>query len=55
LSEFFAMSVWFSTSAVVPALSSDWHLTGAGQAWLTMSVQIGFVVGPTEESRFTVV
>jgi MFS family permease len=45
LSEFFAMSVWFSASAVVPALSSDWHLTGGGQAWLTMSVQIGFVVG----------
>ncbi len=43
--EFQAMSVWFSASAVVPALSTEWHLSGADQAWLTMSVQIGFVVG----------
>ena len=50
LSEFLAMSVWFSASAVVPALSSDWHLTGAGQAWLTMSVQIGFIVGAFSSS-----
>jgi MFS family permease len=39
------MAVWFSASAVVPALTSAWHLDDAGQAWLTMSVQIGFVVG----------
>ena len=45
LAEFLGMSVWFSASAVVPALSTDWHLSGADQAWLTMSVQIGFVVG----------
>ncbi|HEY6952203.1 MAG TPA: MFS transporter [Bacteroidota bacterium] len=45
LAEFFGMSVWFSASAVVPALSSEWLLNGADQSWLTMSVQIGFVVG----------
>ena len=39
------MSVWFSASAVVPALSAAWSLDDAGRAWLTMSVQIGFVVG----------
>ena len=39
------MSVWFSASAVVPALVSAWGLTASGQAWLTMSVQLGFVVG----------
>lgn len=37
--------VWFSASAVVPALSAAWGLTEAGRAWLTMSVQIGFVAG----------
>lgn len=52
LAEFLAMSVWFSASAVVPALISDWHLDGAGQAWLTMSVQIGFVVGAFASSLF---
>src|SRR4030042_3101791 len=45
LTELLAMSVWFSASAVVPALAAAWKLTGAGQAWLTMSVQLGFVVG----------
>ncbi len=39
------MSVWFSASAVVPALTTAWALTASGQAWLTMSVQIGFVAG----------
>ncbi len=39
------MSVWFSASAVVPALSQRWHLGDSGRAWLTMSVQLGFVVG----------
>ncbi len=39
------MSVWFSASAVVPALAAAWGLGASSQAWLTMSVQIGFVVG----------
>lgn len=45
LTEFLGMSVWFSASAVVPALASAWKLGGSGQAWLTMSVQLGFVAG----------
>jgi MFS family permease len=44
-SELLAMGVWFSASSVVPALTSAWNLTDSGRAWLTMSVQIGFVVG----------
>jgi MFS family permease len=39
------MSVWFSASAVVPALAKAWGLGASGQAWLTMSVQLGFVAG----------
>lgn len=45
LAELLGMSVWFSATAVVPALTDEWHLSGSGQAWLTMSVQIGFVAG----------
>lgn len=45
LAELLAMAVWFSASAVVPALTEAWSLDESGQAWLTMSVQIGFVVG----------
>ena len=40
-----AMALWFSASAVVPQLTAEWSLTGAEQSWLTMSVQLGFVVG----------
>src|SRR5262249_57725306 len=39
-----AMAVWFSASAVVPALASQWHLSAGAAAWLTASVQAG--VGP---------
>jgi len=45
LAEFLAMTLWFSASAVVPALTEIWALNEAGRAWLTMSVQIGFVAG----------
>jgi MFS family permease len=40
-----AMAVWFSASAVVPALTETWTLNDGGKSWLTMSVQIGFVIG----------
>lgn len=40
-----AKTVWFSASAVMPQLTAEWGLSGAGRAWLTMSVQVGFVVG----------
>ncbi len=43
--ELLGMTVWFSASAVVPALTELWALSDGGRAWLTMSVQIGFVVG----------
>ena len=43
--ELLAMGLWFSASAVSPALSLEWDLSDSSKAWLTMSVQIGFVVG----------
>jgi MFS family permease len=45
LAELLGMATWFSASAVVPALSEQWSLSDNGRSWLTMSVQIGFVVG----------
>jgi MFS family permease len=45
LASMLAMSLWFSASAVVPQLTAEWGLSDAGQSWLTMSVQLGFVVG----------
>lgn len=40
-----AMSLWFSASAVLPALTAQFRLTPFMQAALTSSVQLGFVVG----------
>lgn len=39
------MSLWFSGSAVVPALRIEWQLSEAAANWLTLAVQIGFVFG----------
>ena len=52
VAEMLAMGVWFSASAVVPVLTTLWQLDGAGQAWLTMSVQIGFVFGALTSAIF---
>jgi MFS family permease len=43
--ELLSMGVWFSASAVAPALSAAWSLDDSGRSWLTMSVQAGFVAG----------
>ena len=40
-----AMALWFSASAVIPALVAQYHLTGFAQAALTSGVQAGFVIG----------
>ncbi len=50
--ELLAMAVWFSASAVVPALTQAWALDDSGRAWLTMSVQIGFVAGAFGSALF---
>ncbi len=45
LAELLGMAVWFSASAVIPALTEAWSLSDGGRAWLTISVQLGFVIG----------
>ncbi len=40
-----SMSTWFSTAAVLAQLRDDWGLTRSQGAWLTLAVQLGFVVG----------
>ena len=45
LAELLGMAVWFSASAVVPALTEAWGLDAGGRSWLTISVQLGFVAG----------
>jgi MFS family permease len=45
LAELLALCVWFSASAVLPALRREWALGDAGGAALTIAVQAGFIVG----------
>jgi len=45
IAELLGMAVWFSASAVVSELAEAWSLNDSGRAWLTMSVQGGFVIG----------
>jgi MFS family permease len=40
-----AMALWFSASAVVPALVAEYRLSGFAQAALSSGVQAGFVLG----------
>jgi len=45
LAELFSMSLWFSGSAVIPSLTKEWHLTESQVSWISIAVQLGFVVG----------
>jgi MFS family permease len=45
LAELLGMSLWFSASAVVPALRVEWNLSDSSAGWLTIAVQLGFVCG----------
>ncbi len=40
-----SMTTWFSATAVIPKLQSIWNLTPTLSAWLTIGVQLGFVIG----------
>src|SRR5678816_4692147 len=43
--ELLGMALWFSGSAVVPALSVEWRLSPSQISWLAIAVQLGFVAG----------
>ena len=40
-----SMGAWFSASAVLPQLRTLWHFSASVGAWMTISVQLGFVAG----------
>jgi len=39
------LAPWFSATAVGPAMVAEWSMSGTAAAWLTMAVQLGFVLG----------
>src|SRR6056297_2689482 len=54
VAELFAMTLWFSGSAVGPELAEMWSLSAAETAWLTNAVQLGFVVGALLSASLTI-
>jgi len=53
VAELLAMSLWFSATAAAPELAAEWNLTPTETAWLTIAVQLGFVVGALLSSFLT--
>jgi MFS family permease len=51
--ELCGMAPWFSASAVAPTLAEQWRLGAAQAAWLTISVQLGFVAGALVSALLT--
>jgi MFS family permease len=45
IAELLALSLWFSATAALPALSQEWQLSDSGRAGLTIAVQFGFIIG----------
>src|ERR1051325_6074524 len=45
VAELLGMSLWFSGSAVVPALMREWNLSPSQISWIAIAVQLGFVAG----------
>jgi MFS family permease len=43
--ELLGMALWFSGSAVVPALDREWNLSDEQVSWIAIAVQLGFVAG----------
>ena len=52
VAELGALSLWFSATAVIPALRTTWMSVDA-QAWLSMAVTVGFVVGTVVSAVLT--
>jgi len=45
MSQLLVLTLWFSAAAVAPQLRVEWDLSIAATSWLTLAVQVGFVVG----------
>ena len=48
----FGMALWFGVSAVAPQIAKEWRLTDSQTAWLTLAVQLGFVIGTLVSAVF---
>ncbi|MCU1283800.1 MAG: transporter [Acidobacteriales bacterium] len=54
IAELLAMSLWFAGTAVLPQLAQIWKADLGVSAWLTLAVQLGFVVGALLLATFNI-
>jgi MFS family permease len=54
VAELGALSLWFSATAIIPALRTAW-LSSAAKAWVSMAVTAGFVAGTAISAGLTLV
>lgn len=47
------LAVWFSATAIAPALRAEWGLSTTASTWLTASVQLGFATGAVVSGLLT--
>ncbi len=45
VSQLLVLTLWFSAASVAPQLREQWDLSVGESSWLTLAVQIGFVLG----------
>jgi len=57
IAELLGMALWFSATAVTPALVAEWKLEDAGMAWLTTLpiISIFHTIANTREDRLFLV
>ena len=46
------MTPWFSATVAAPGMIAEWHTTPGVSAWLTIAVQLGFVLGTLVSALF---
>ena len=54
LAEMLGMSLWFAASALSAQYTARWGLSASEAAWLTTTVQLGFVVGTALSALFNI-
>src|SRR3954463_8956420 len=54
VAELLAMSLWFAGTAVLPQLAQIWKTDLGVSAWLTLAVQLGFVLGALLLATFNI-
>ncbi|MEM4071577.1 MAG: MFS transporter, partial [Thermoplasmata archaeon] len=54
ISVLMSMSLWFSATAIIPMIKTEWSLSSLETVFITLSLQLGFVVGTLISATFAI-